>query len=196
MPLKQAVAESESGAVLKPASGKEPDGVNKKKANKGTGVRLTSLNNLKKELLEKSPEEMAPQAIPAESPEFEEIDRYAFQQVWKSYLSLLEGQKKHVILKILEAFPPEIVGSKTVLIRVGTESYLSTLNSEREDLYYFLKKELDKKAIDLVIQVDKKKSKSETARKPYTAGEKFNHMLQKNPKLQDLKDRLKLELDY
>jgi hypothetical protein len=63
-------------------------------------------------------------------------------------------------------------------------------------MYYFLKKELDKKAIDLVIQVDKQKSRAESSRKPYTTGEKFNHMVQKNPKLQELKDRLKLELDY
>ena len=61
---------------------------------------------------------------------------------------IIESEKKQVILKILEAFPPEIVGNKTVLIRVGTESYLSTLNGEREEMYYFLKKELDKKAID------------------------------------------------
>ncbi|MEO6167015.1 MAG: DNA polymerase III subunit gamma/tau [Chitinophagales bacterium] len=168
----------------------------KKPAKGPSSVRITSLDSLKKELLEKPKEEATQPLKPEEVAVFEEIDKYAFQQVWKSYLKIIEGEKKQVILKILEAFPPEIVGNKTVLIRVGTESYLNTLNGEREEMYYFLKKELDKKAIDLVIQVDKQKSRAETSRKPYTTGEKFNHMVQKNPKLQDLKDRLKLELDY
>lgn len=183
LPSATSVAKEKKAEPKKPVAG-------------GGSVRLTSLDNLKKELLEKPKTEEQLPVDQAEEVVYEEIDSYAFQQVWKSYLQIIEAQKKQVILKILEAFPPEIVGNKTVLIRVGTEAYLSSLNSEREEMYYYLKKELDKKAIDLVIQVDKQKSRAETARKPYTTGEKFNHMLQKNPKLQELKDRLKLELDY
>ncbi len=186
-----------SATRIDPAPKPEEKPASRKVAGRGANVRLTSLDSIKKELLEKPAEEGAQAPIPkTEEAIFDEIDKYAFQQVWKSYLKIIEVEKKQVILKILEAFPPEIVGNKTVLIRVGTESYLSALNGEKEAMYYFLKKELDKKAIDLVIQVDKQKSRAESSRKPYTTGEKFNHMLQKNPKLQDLKDRLKLELDY
>jgi DNA polymerase-3 subunit gamma/tau len=157
-------------------------------------VRLTSLDSLKKELLIKPPEE---ENLPVkENVVFDAIDKYAFQQVWKSYLQKLLSEKKQVIFQILEAFPPEVVDNKAVLICVGTEAHLNLLNTERETMYYFLKKELDKKAIDLIIQVDKQKSKAESSRRPYTAGEKFNHMVKKNPKLKDLKDRLKLDLDY
>ena len=63
-------------------------------------------------------------------------------------------------------------------------------------MYYYLKKELDKKALDLRIEVDKSKPKNESGRKPYTAKEKFENMLLRNPKLKDLKDRLKLEFDF
>ncbi|MBA2422399.1 MAG: DNA polymerase III subunit gamma/tau [Chitinophagales bacterium] len=161
----------------------------------GHSIRLTSLDNLKKELLEK-PKDVEVPSVENEEITFEEIDRYAFQQIWKSYLLKIISEKKQVVFQILEAFPPEILDDKTIMIRVGTKSYLNTLNSEREEMYYFLKKELDKKAIDLIIKVDQQKSKAESMRKPYTPGEKFNYMVQKNPKLQELKDRLKLELDY
>ncbi|MBA2406921.1 MAG: DNA polymerase III subunit gamma/tau [Chitinophagales bacterium] len=158
-------------------------------------IKLTSLDNLKKELREKPKEEELLE-IEKEDVVFDEIDKYAFQQIWKSYLIKIKSEKKQVVFQILEAFPPEIIDEKTVRISVGTKSYLNTLNSEREEMYYFLKKELDKKAIDLIIQVDQQKSKVESLRKPYTPGEKFTHMVKKNPKLQELKDRLKLELDY
>src|SRR5262249_40263217 len=117
-------------------------------------------------------------------------------QVWKSYLEKLEAEKKIPILKILETFPPEIQDGNTIQIAVGNVSFYNNLSAEREEMVYFLKKELDKKFINLVIQVDRSKSKAETNWKPYQATDKYNYMLQKNPKLKDLKDRLKLELDY
>jgi DNA polymerase-3 subunit gamma/tau len=166
----------------------------KKSTPGGSSVKLTSLDNLKKELLEKPKEEDSNKKN--EEVIYEEIDHYAFQQVWKSYVQKLLDEKKQVVFQILEAFPPELTDKKTITINVGTESYLNSLNEERESMYYFLKKELDKKAIDLVIRVDRQKQKQESTRKPYTAGEKFNYMVQKNAKLKDLKDRLKLELDY
>jgi DNA polymerase-3 subunit gamma/tau len=147
-------------------------------------IKLTSLDNLKKELREKPKEEELLE-IEKEDVVFDEIDKYAFQQIWKSYLIKIKSEKKQVVFQILEAFPPEIIDEKTVRISVGTKSYLNTLNSEREEMYYFLKKELDKKAIDLIIQVDQQKSKVESLRKPYTPGEKFTHMVKKNPKLQE-----------
>ena len=167
----------------------------KKQINEGSR-KLTSLTRLKKELLETPKEADTTLNEKEEEVKYDEIDKYAFQQVWKNYIAKILEEKKQVVFQILEAFPPEMVNNKKVLIRVGTESYLNTLNKEREEMYYFLKKELDKKAIDLVIEVDKQRSKTDTPRRPYTAGEKFNHMLKKNPKLKELKDRLKLELDY
>ena len=158
----------------------------------GESIKLTSLENLtKKELLETKELQTKNEEIV-----FETIDRFAFQQIWKNYIATVEKEHKTYLLKILEVFPPELVDRKAILFRVGNDSHLHALNQEREAMYYFLKKELDKKAIDLRIEVDKSKPKNENGRRPYTAKEKFENMLLRNPKLKDLKDRLKLELDY
>jgi DNA polymerase-3 subunit gamma/tau len=171
-----------------PAKGIQPE---KAKPN-GDSIKLTSLENLKKELLETKQQGVAPK----EEIIFEVIDRFAFQQVWKSYIATVVNEHKTYLLKILEVFPPEVVENKTVLLTVGNDSHMHALNQEREAMYYFLKKELGKKAIDLRIEVDKSKPKSENQRKPYTAKEKYENMLLRNPKLKDLKERLKLELDF
>lgn len=159
----------------------------------GESIRLTSLENLtKKELLE-TPKEVE---VRKEEIVFEAIDHFAFQQIWKNYIATVENEHKTYLLKILEVFPPELVDKKAILFRVGNDSHLHALNQEREAMYYYLKKELDKKALDLRIEVDKSKPKNENGRRPYTAKEKFENMLLRNPKLKDLKDRLKLELDF
>lgn len=159
----------------------------------GESIKLTSLENLsKKELLETKKEVETKK----EEVVFEAIDHFAFQQIWKTYIATIEKEHKTYLLKILEVFPPELIDKKTILFRVGNDSHLHALNQERESMYYFLKKELDKKALDLRIEVDKSKPKNENGRRPYTAKEKFENMLLRNPKLKDLKDRLKLEFDF
>jgi len=165
----------------------------KKQTSGGNAIKLTSLEKISKELRETRKEEALKEK---EEVVFETIEPFAFQQVWKNYLELITKERKTYLVKILEAYPPDLEEGKAVVIRIGNDSHLHALNEEREALYYFLKKELDKKAIDLRIEVDKSKPKPENGRKPYTPKEKFEHMLQKNPKLKDLKDRLKLELDY
>ncbi|MBA3647588.1 MAG: DNA polymerase III subunit gamma/tau [Chitinophagales bacterium] len=163
------------------------------KQQNGNSIKLSSLSDLKKEIQKNESEE---KDIPQVEIVYEEIDHYAFQQVWKSYLQKLDGDKKIPVVKILETFPPEIKEKKTILIAVGNTTFYNHLNSEREEMSYFLKKELGKKSIDLIIRVDKTKSKAETNWKPYQAIDKFNHMVKKNPKLKDFKDRLKLDLDF
>ncbi len=158
----------------------------------GSGsIKITSLDALKKETFETKKNEESKEEIV-----FEEIESFAFQQVWKTYIAALATERKTYLLKLLETFPPELSDGKIIMLRVGNDAHLHALNQEREAMYYFLKKELDKKAIDLRIEVDKSKVKNENGRKPYSAREKYENMLLRNPKLKDLKERLRLELDF
>lgn len=185
--------EEKKEIINKNGSGTTPRIETSKPTPGSTGIRLTSLENIKKEIREAKKVEVTDET---KEVAFEEIEPIAFQQVWKSYIEAAEKARKTFLLKILEAFPPELEGGRSIVLRVGNESQLHTIQLEREEMYYFLRKELDKKAIDLRMEVDKSKPKPENGRRPYTPKEKFEFLLQKNPKLKDLKDRLKLELDY
>lgn len=187
------VMEEKKEIINKNGSGTTPRIETSKPTPGSTGIRLTSLENIKKEIREAKKVEVTDET---KEVAFEEIEPIAFQQVWKSYIEAAEKARKTFLLKILEAFPPELEGGRSIVLRVGNESQLHTIQLEREEMYYFLRKELDKKAIDLRMEVDKSKPKPENGRRPYTPKEKFEFLLQKNPKLKDLKDRLKLELDY
>jgi DNA polymerase-3 subunit gamma/tau len=187
------LTERKKEVVNKTGAGSLPKGGAATPAPGSSSIKLTSLENLRKELRDAKKEQSADEK---KEVVYEDIEPIAFQQVWKSYIAAAEKARKTFLLKILEAYPPELEGGKAVVIRVGNESHLHAVQQEREEMYYFLRKELGKKAIDLRIEVDKSKPKPENGRKPYTPKEKFEHLLKKNPKLQELKERLKLELDY
>ncbi len=177
-------------ATAQASATKEPLAEKRKSA--GDSIQITSFENFKKQNLEAKKED-----VPlTEEVVFESIEPFAFQQVWKTYIQTVEAEKKTYLLKILETFPPELSDHKTILLKVGNDAHLHALSQERETMYYFLKKELDKKALDLRIEVDKTKTKNEISRKPYTAREKYEKMVEKNPKLRELKEKLKLELDF
>ena len=82
------------------------------------------------------------------------------------------------------------------LLSFGFSAIAQSASNSMKGAKVIRQKELDKKAIDLRLEIDRSKPKTENGRKPYTPKEKFEHMLQKNPRLKDLKDRLKMELDY
>ncbi len=189
------VAEEKPGVIERknvapPLSPEKQGSIPKKIIN--DSVKLPTIAELRKAVIEKK--------IADETEEkdlvYEKIEAFAFQQVWKSYLEKVSSERKKFLLAILESYPPELIDNVAIVFKVGNDAHLHALQGEQEDMRYFLKKELDKKAIDLRIEVDKTKLKVENTRKPYTAKEKFDSLLSKNPKLQDLKDRLKLELDY
>jgi DNA polymerase III subunit gamma/tau len=126
----------------------------------------------------------------------EPIDAFAFQQVWKNYLDKLRAEDNAIVLNILEIFPPELIEHRSISIKVGNGAHYHALMAERETMHYFLKKELDKKTVSLQIEIDRDKASEASPSRPYRATEKFEFLAKKNPKLRELRDRLKLDLDY
>jgi DNA polymerase-3 subunit gamma/tau len=62
----------------------------------------------------------------------------------------------------------------------------------RHELISFLRQRLDAPELNLDFRV----APTEVKRLPYTAQEKFNYMVQKNPILQDLQNALGLDTDF
>lgn len=154
----------------------------------------SSLKDIKKNI---SPPQPDTASIEKESKEIAEpIDVTYFNVVFRKYLDKLQKEGKFPVLDVLLSFPPEITDDNTLLITVGNQTYHNFIEGERSNMVEFLKKEMNRKSLQLIIKTDKSKSKSDTEKRPYTAQEKFDFLAQKNPKLKDLKDKLKLELDY
>lgn len=128
--------------------------------------------------------------------DYETIDVPHFNVVFRKYLEQLQKEEKFPVLDVLQSYPPEIIDNKTILITVSNQTYYNFIAGERDNMIEFLKRELEKKSVNLTFNIDKSVSKSDTGKRPYTPQEKYDFLVQKNPKIKDLKDKLKLELDF
>ncbi|MEM6522900.1 MAG: hypothetical protein AAGF85_01340 [Bacteroidota bacterium] len=85
-----------------------------------------------------------------------------------------------------------IVDECKIVLTFTNSVKINILDRFRSDLITFLKKELDNGKIVLETQLVAEEKK----RIPYTNREKFEHMAQKKPILNELKDRLGLDTDF
>ncbi len=106
------------------------------------------------------------------------------------YLSELEAKDNKVIHLVLNQ--PIELNENTITIHLANPIQIDQLASIKQDLLDYVRFHLKNDLIDLVGVVNLIDHK----RKLYTAEEKLNYLLDKNPSFRELKDRLGLELDY
>jgi DNA polymerase-3 subunit gamma/tau len=109
--------------------------------------------------------------------------RYAVEAEKKGKIRLAAILKRDLLLlenNVLELSVPQIEANE--------------LKDEKTDLLEFLRKELNNQSISLITTVTK--AARTEAEIPYTAEEKYNHMLAKNPALGEMKSKLGLDIEY
>ncbi|HAP02019.1 MAG TPA: DNA polymerase III subunit gamma/tau [Bacteroidetes bacterium] len=184
----------------KPISKQSPENLSKQNLNMPVGAassssfKMPSLSDLKNKI--ESERKTETDNIHTEKTEGEVLDETKLQFALSNYLQKLQAEKKFPVLEILKMYPPVLQNNRTVIITVGTQSHSQLLNDERDNMIAFLKNKLEKKNIDLTINVDSEKAKIENKKRPYTPTEKFEFMANKNPILRELRDELKLETDF
>ncbi len=159
-----------------------------------TSFKIPTLSSLKatatNEKLEKTSEK------PSEKIIGDELDEEKLKYALSKYIENLQAEKKFSVSEILKIYPPILENKNNILIVVGTDSHKQLLLAEQELMVDFLKKQLEKKIINLTVKVDAERSKVDNKKRPYTPSEKFEHMAKKNPLLKQLRDNLKLEADF
>ena len=144
----------------------------------GGSLKMPSLNDLKKNVTQAAEEK----AVTAKAiVEYDTIDKNSFGVAFRKYMDGLLQQKKFNIHDALQTYPPEIIDNKRVEIVFGSQAFYNFLEPERDHLTTFLKTEMDIHSIDLMLKVDKTRARNDVAKKPYTAQEKYEFLLQKNP---------------
>jgi DNA polymerase-3 subunit gamma/tau len=92
----------------------------------------------------------------------------------------------------MTANPPVLLDNFLVELVIENKIQEDLLSSEKVDLLNYLRVELKNFDIDLQTRQMEQTQK----RRLYTSSEKYQHMLEKNPNLEELKRRFNLDLDY
>lgn len=123
-----------------------------------------------------------------------EIDRELFDKAWKSYLKKLEEENRKSLRHVMLVIEPVLDGGAIKLI-LENKLQKELFENERGVLLEYLEQQLNVKGLSMVTKVNKKKAKK-IEKKPFTQTEKFKKMVEKNPAILTLKEKLDLKLEY
>jgi hypothetical protein len=133
--------------------------------------------------VEKTPE------APKETNAFDEA---ALQQVWLAYKK--ESEEKGVSDTEMLVLNRTVTktGEHDVLIQLASSLEISILERQEQGIVQYFRKHLK----NSLIQLQKAVSEQEKSKKLYTSKEKYDYMVEQNPALKDLKERLGLDFEF
>ena len=111
---------------------------------------------------------------------------------WNTYAEKIKKEGKINIFTIMTANPPVLLDNFLIELLIENKIQEDLLNSEKVDLLNYLRVELKNFSIDLQTRHMEQTQK----KRLYTSSDKYQHMLEKNPNLEELKRRFNLDLDY
>lgn len=115
-----------------------------------------------------------------------------FILAWKEYADIIRSDLQRVAVIMDHAV---LTFSNDAEISIGLDSQveINIMQTHITDLKSFLYDAIDNNTFDIQLNVIEK---TKTAKRPYTAIEKYKKMAEVNPMIQEIKDTLGFELDY
>ena len=135
-------------------------------------------------------EEKGPEYVSGDSKQ--EFNSDTLLRHWNIYAEKVKKEGKINIFTILTANPPTLLENFLIEVIIENKIQDNLLNIEKIDLLNYLRVELKNFSIDLITRLMEQTGK----RKLYTSTEKYQHMVQKNPNLEEFRRRFNLDLDY
>lgn len=111
---------------------------------------------------------------------------------WNHFAESLKKKNKINLYSTLTARQPVKENETSIAFHVSNQVQEDEINTLKTDLLVFLRTEMKNPALQFRIVVDQ----TESEKKPYTGEEKFQHMAEKNPALNKLRQQFNLEIDY
>jgi len=156
-------------------------------APKAAGAKKSFLQNLRdKSASLCEDEEKAPVALDTEN----------LQKAWNDFAALLKQQQKNSVVTVFNIAQLSIINHQHFSATVSTSIQQKFLDVEKLNLLEFLKNQFCNPGIGFTILVAEEKKEEVQEEVPLNSREKYNRLVENYPMIKELKDRLKMELDY
>lgn len=111
---------------------------------------------------------------------------------WQLYIAQLEQQGKRSLSVIYKNSSVRVENSNTAILTLSSQHEKEMFDDDRINVIPFLRSRLNNFKLEIQVTVNSTIQKTRI----FTAEEKFNAMAERNPLLNDLRNRLGLELEY
>ncbi len=156
----------------------------------------TNGNGSKKNLLDTLREKYGDQYAIEEVKEAETITMERLRQCWDSYTVILEKQLKHSSAGTFKSARLAIENDIRFTVTVSALTSQKFVEQERMMLMDHLHKEFNNRAIVFEVLVEAGEKEEIPAHLRLNSKQKFEHIAAQYPLVKELRDRLKLEIDY
>ncbi len=154
----------------------------------GTTSLIPNLNDLEASYTKK--EEEKPAYLSGDSRS--EFDMDTLLKYWNQYAGKIKQEGKINIFTIMTSNPPALLDNFVIELIIENKVQEELLVNEKVDLLNFLRTKLKNFGIELIT----KHIENTSRKRLYTSTEKYNHMVEKNPKLEEFRRRFNLDIDY
>jgi DNA polymerase III subunit gamma/tau len=119
------------------------------------------------------------------------VEKTDFATAWAEFVDGLRTAGKRSLMGLFEKADPEVKNENIFILHAPNKVVADMLEDERQDMMLHLRRRTGNSQLNMQIEI----VQTENDIMPYTNREKFDSMVQKNPKLMDLKNALDLEIE-
>ncbi len=153
-------------------------------------------NGTKKNLLDTLREKYGDQYAIEEVKEAETLNIEKLQQCWDTYTALLEKQQKHSSAGTFKSARLAIENDIRFTITVSALTSQKFVEQEKMMLLDHLQTVFNNRTINFDVLVEASEREDVPAHMRMNSKQKYEHIAEQYPLVKELKDRLKLEIDY
>lgn len=153
-------------------------------------------NGQKKNLLDTLREKYGDQYAIEEVPEAESLSPEKLQECWNNYTRLLEQQQKHSSAGTFKTARLQVETDIRFTVTVSALTSQKFVEQEKMMLIDHIQQQFHNRAIAFDILVEAGEREDVPVHMRLNSKQKFEHIAAQYPLLKELKDRLKLEIDY
>ncbi|WP_010599575.1 hypothetical protein [Pedobacter agri] len=112
-------------------------------------------------------------------------------EVWNNYIQILKAADKINLFTILNNFAPTLVNPTLIEISVESKTQEQFVVQESVELMNYLRNTLQNFAVDITFKQVERKIENRL----YGNREKYDYLVNKNPKLDELRKRFNLDIN-
>lgn len=162
---------------------------------KTTGIPSLSAMKAKLEMKEeKGPQESTKEQDLYDGKPADAFDLNQLWEAWKAYAAKINQAGKQSYYVTLTKHDPVMVETNQIEFLVDNHVQVSDLNEDKGNLLDFLREKLNNWRIQLKVVIDESDAKDGDSL--YDPSDKFAAMVEKNPLLNELKNRFDLDVDH
>jgi DNA polymerase-3 subunit gamma/tau len=152
------------------------------------GTKKTLLDSLRDQHLVNKQAENVKEAVP--------VTEENLKEHWSCFTDKLKKQAKHSVVTVFNNAKLEVVNEQHFSVTVSASLEQKFIEQEKLHLLEYLKDCFQNRNIGFTIHINEQPKEIVISEQTLTSREKYQRIIEQYPLIKELKERLKLELDY